>query len=77
MKLHADNLILTDGTRHGSSVEADITDDAFEYLLKEFFGWRTSAGYSSIAERYGRLGSHDHDRFLQWLLDTHQEATLA
>lgn len=78
IQLRADNLVLADRYGHtGTSVDIDFSDDPLteqarlNFEIKNFFGWRhATKKYDTVFQRYSALGSHDHDRFIQHMLDT-------
>lgn len=54
MKLMQDN---------GKKIELWINEEPFIYELKKFFRWRKNVTF----ERYNKLGSKEHDEFIEYL----------
>lgn len=66
IKLNQDNNWKNKHNRRGAHIcECDL-----ERELKAFFGWRTpTKRYKTMKERFYGLGSHDYDRFINYLVN--------
>lgn len=47
----------------------EIDKATLEYELQSFFGWRTTKRFSTLRERFYSLGSSEHDKFINHLID--------
>ena len=48
----------------------EIDESTLEYELKTYFKWRTPTKiFNTFRERFSRLGSSDHDKFINHLID--------
>lgn len=51
----------------------EISESIFEKELKAFFGWRTpTKKHKSLKERFGKLGSHKYDKFINHLINKYE-----
>lgn len=63
MRLYTDNLPIP-------SFEVDMSMEEIGQAAKRFFGWRTTKGFTGYYPRLMALGSHDHDRFVEYIYQT-------